>query len=322
MLIVEDKPSLLSPAKIPPHLDESLWLDFEEATALACSDALDEELSRLYARTSAKRVHDSRVALRRWSSIWAVLKQDGWESKKLTRQVTGKLRKLLKNLGRLRDWDVNLELGEALGCTQPTLKRWLEQRSRIRKRVKALIKDLKVHELVAQLKRQIQRRYNKIRGRLVPPGLESLRPGDQQPAAATGPGQISCRAGGSAAPMESAYQHLERYIRRQEELVRKLEATATTAEELHRLRLAVKRWRYLLTEFYGVTNLQLVKAQQILGKLNDLGRLSSLMGPAEAGAVQARLQEDKQKLLAEFAQFRKKLPYGLRPAIFSSVESR
>jgi hypothetical protein len=89
------------------------------------------------------------------------------------------------------------------------------------------------------------------------------------------------------------------------------------------LRLSIKAWRYLLAEFYGLTNLQLVRAQQILGKLNDLHRVETLLAESKtplANEALSKLNEQREKLLDDFTQFRESLPYGLRPTISSIID--
>lgn len=324
-------------ATIPPHIEETPWLDFQRSRARALCDALSLELEKLTRKPTANRVHDTRVALRRWFSIWAILKQDGWESKKIRKQVLKKLRRLLKALGSLRDWDVNLELGTTFGCPPEILAQWQKEQKLVRKSVQARINKLDTAALLMRLRNFLHNRYEKLRAQ-----------------AAASPDK----------PL-STYQRLDWAVGKQEERVRALEATASTPEELHQLRLAIKRWRYLMTEFFGLTNLQLVKAQQILGKLNDLQRLNTLLAERavspvtkkkvppvtekevpqmtekvapqvtgneippvtekeapqvtgnEVPPVTEKIKAERERLLSEFAEIRHSLPYGLRPLIVS-----
>ena len=276
-------------SSIPPHLEHTSWLIFEQNTAFALCKQLSCQLKELKLRANTKQVHDTRVMLRRFMSIWDVLKKDGWQSKKFQRKVMRKLRTLLKLLGKLRDCDVNLELAKALVCPKTMVQTWSRQRAQIRRLVKRHVHSLDVEDLTQRLTDHLLTREGKIRQRL----------GQRKDA------------------LESAYNHLNKYLTAQEKKVRQLESKAQTAEELHQLRLGIKRWRYLLTEFFGLTNLQLVKGQQLLGKLHDLDRLSALMVNKNGLKSLSRLDYERQKLLAQFNEFRKNLPWGLRPLCVS-----
>jgi CHAD domain-containing protein len=100
--------------------------------------------------------------------------------------------------------------------------------------------------------------------------------------------------------------------------------SANTDEELHQLRLSVKRWRYILAEIFGLTNLELVLAQQLLGKHHDLTLLKealeatsnklkakNIVGLEEA---QSRLVLELRSLTEEIIPLKDNLPYGLRPS--------
>jgi CHAD domain-containing protein len=98
---------------------------------------------------------------------------------------------------------------------------------------------------------------------------------------------------------------------------------AKSDEELHELRLFIKRWRYILAEFFGLTTLELVKAQQLLGKHHDLTRLLhqlnlevERLGTQKChGADQARsrISLELAKVLDDIKPVIANLPYGLRP---------
>src|SRR5262249_43031753 len=271
-----DEFSLRGTSRVPTHLDETPWLEFEQATVLALCDSLEKELNKLIEKASAKQVHDTRVALRRWFSVWSVLKQDDWQSKKFKRQAIARLRRLLRTLGSLRDWDVNLALGEELGCSKEIVKNWDRERDIARDNVKTTIKSLNPGSLMRRVRKYLKRRPLKLRDKWAQTGE----------------------------PMESAFNHIDTYILAQEDMVRELEARAPTPEQLHELRLGVKRWRYMLTEFFGLTNLQLVRAQQILGRLHDLDRISDLLDGNCPDDVRLRLEEQRRQLLQDFSLIR------------------
>jgi CHAD domain-containing protein len=276
-------------ASIPPQYEESSWLEFELSRARALADALSLELEPLTRKPTAARVHSTRVVLRRWFSVWALLREDHWESGKFKHNVIKKLRRLSKLLGELRDWDVNLELGASFGCPQELLAHWEEERKLIRKEVKDRIGGLGTAKLLMRLRNYLQRHYEKLR----------------------------TESASSPVKAQSTYERLNEAVTNQEERVKELEATASTPEELHQLRLAIKRWRYLMTEFFGLTNLQLVKAQQLLGRLNDYKRLENLLIGEELPEVASKLKAERERILVEFAGIRGALPYGLRPLMIS-----
>ncbi len=279
----------LTISAVPQHLLETPWLEFQQSTALALCDSLADELTRLCRRPTAGRVHDTRVALRRFFSVWGVLKEEGWQTKKFKRQVAAKLRELLKALGKLRDWDVNLEMGADFGLPERTLEKWAAKRKPVKKAVKRIIAGLDPQDILCRLRAYLVRYPDELEKRS--DNLESMR--------------------------ASTYERLDRIVEEQEKEVRELEAKADGPEGLHRLRLGIKRWRYLMTEFFGLTNLELVRAQQLLGRLNDYERLETLLKNADAPELKERLKLERERLLKEFEQVRRQLPYGLRPVIVS-----
>jgi CHAD domain-containing protein len=182
-----------------------------------------------------------------------------------------------------------------MGVPQSILKDWERERAAARRNSKSLVKDLDTNELSTQLAIYLQQRPVKMREKM--PDLLD--------------------------PMANAYEHLDKYLAIHEEAVRQLEPRANSIEDLHQLRLEIKRWRYTLTEFFGLTNLHLVRAQQYLGKLHDVDRLMKLL--EEHGSKRsktkekcsARLQDEISRLRREFGAIRRDLPYGLRPSVSS-----
>ncbi|HNB24298.1 MAG TPA: CHAD domain-containing protein [Candidatus Melainabacteria bacterium] len=288
-----------APETAPPHLREQPWLELEQKTALGIYEDVEKVLKKLakvklHKEPAAKTVHETRVVLRRWESIWGVLERDGWNDKKFWKKTGSKLRKLHKMLGNLRDWDVNLEFAEQYELPDSVRKVFKKERAKAGKKVAKSLEKLEVKQLSKSLLKFLLKQ----------------------------PQQIAVRHAGSSKLFQSAYSHLEPLLAEQEDTARALEAHAHTPSELHELRLVVKSWRYLLADFFGLTNLELVKAQQLLGKLNDLERLSQLVGAIaaqDAGATRAmiKLQEQKLKLLSDFDVLRHNLPYGLRPSVTS-----
>jgi CHAD domain-containing protein len=288
--------SAVENANIPPHLTQRTWLEFEEATASSLCDSLAAELKLIRKKVSAKHVHDTRVALRRWNSVWKVLQRDGWRTKKFWQGVGKPLKHLRQRLGQLRDWDVNLEIAASLGVPEAIMKDWQDQRAKVEKAVRAEVRRLDIKELTAALRKFIRKRPLELRREIAQTKLRRLS--------------------------ETAYSHIDPFLTEQEDLVRKLEKIAADPITLHKLRLSIKSWRYLLTEFFGLTNIELVKGQQILGKYNDLHRILVLLRADTRTAelakdIVARLEQQSDQLMKEFTEFRKTLPYGLRPTVIS-----
>jgi CHAD domain-containing protein len=297
MVISSGRPDMV--AFVPPHLEGIGWLKYESDTALSLCDQISKELSRLVERVSVKRVHEARVVLRTWDSVWEVLKQDHWQSKRYEKNLGKRIHSLRGLLGRLRDWDVNIEIGKSHKLPQYVLDKWSKKRERVHKKVRSHLKKWNVQRLGDDLRSYVKKRRKKIKAKLKKSFVR-----------------------------ESAYVHLDLYLTSQEEMAKDLAIQAESVEDLHMLRLCIKGWRYLLTEFFGVTNLQLVRAQQLLGKVNDIERVLSLLretkiGPAKRTPERAirELEEQKQIYLNDFEEFRYNLPYGLRPAIVSSIGS-
>ncbi|MBC7998528.1 MAG: CHAD domain-containing protein [Leptolyngbya sp.] len=290
-----------APESAPPHLREQAWLELEQKTALSIYEDVEKVLKKLAKAqlnksSAGKLVHETRVALRRWESIWTVLEKDDWNEKKYWKVAGSRLRKVHKMLGRLRDWDVNIELAEEYELSSPIIKLFKKERKKASAKVSKGLEKLNVKKLLKET-------------------LKFLL---------TRPQQIAIKHAGSSRLFQSAYSHLEPLLQEQEETARGLEAHAQTPSELHELRLVVKAWRYLLSDFFGLTNLELVRAQQILGKLNDLERLTQLISSLAAQdstvtVAMIKLQEQKLKHLSDFDTLRRNLPFGLRPSITSST---
>jgi CHAD domain-containing protein len=277
-------------SSVPPHLASTRWLKHESRCAKTAFADVTRECERLLRKLSESRVHDTRVAMRRWNSIWRVLREDGWETPKCRKRLIKPLKQLARLLGELRDIDVSLEQGKKLGCTERLINLWTTRRRQMKAQIEKYLQTEDVRGILKELKG-----YLKKRGRAVE---------DKLPAAKSG---------------QSAFDHLELYLLHQESIVREEAETAHTPEELHQLRLSIKRWRYFLTEFFGVTNIELVRAQQLLGQLHDLDRLTPLLvHDDEQRHALLQLKERRHKLLTEIDAMRSKLPYGLRPQVTSA----
>jgi len=197
------------------------------------------------------------------------------------------LKKLLSLLGELRDTDVNLETGSNLGCSEETMELWLDQRERLKGKSEKYIRKLDIKRLLKYARQYLLEHAEQVEKRTPP--KKARKP---------------------------AFEHLDQHLTNAENEVRHLAHSAESPEELHKLRLGIKRWRYLLTEFFGLTNLELVRAQQILGQIHDLDRLTPLLRTNARDEQPLRnLEETRKKLLIEINHMRARLPYGLRPHI-------
>ena len=279
----------------PAHLASESWVDFELRAALNLLGAVEGELKKLKLRVIKERVHKSRVSLRRWVSVWGFLAEDGWEEKKFKKKVLTPLREFLKELGELRDCDVNIETAEKLFCDQSTLDEFKKNRKKLKRRIEQSLSKMNPPKLVEQIEEYLLAKAELLRMEMK-----------------TGP-----------ADDQSAYTHFDRYLAAHEEQVKKLSARASTAESLHKLRLAIKKWRYLLTECMGLTNLELVKAQTLLGEIHDYDRLEPALEMAgESSGALTRLRLERAALIREFEELKSQLPVGLRPGCISYAQAK
>ena len=234
------RPPAYCPEHRPAHLMECTWLAYEQERALIVWQTLARELSGLAVHATARQVHDTRVALRRWESIWKVLKSDGWNTKKYWHEVGRHIRKLYKLLGDLRDWDVNLEIGQASGLPDDLITEWSGFRSEIENAVNCHLDQCDFKRIIKLQRQFILRRPTKLVRKLEPLSPASL--------------------------LESAYDHIEPFLQDKEARAQELERKADSPESLHQFRLSIKAWRYILVEFYGLTNLELVRASTDSGQ--------------------------------------------------------
>ncbi|MBX9689830.1 MAG: CHAD domain-containing protein [Candidatus Obscuribacterales bacterium] len=275
----------------PAHLASETWVDFELRTSLQLLASMEAELKKLRLRVIKERVHKSRVSLRRWFSVWSFLAEEGWEEKKFRKKVLRPLREFLKELGALRDCDVNIEIAEKLKCDDETLEDLEKARKRLKRRIDRALSQINPEELSRAIEKFLTRRAEELREFIKSkPDLD-----------------------------HSAFAHFDRYLGAHEEQVKKVAERASTPESLHKLRLSIKKWRYLLTECMGLTNLNLVRAQTVLGEIHDFDRLQPELElhPVGDAAALARLHDERLQLVNEFELLKKDLPYGLRPGLIS-----
>jgi len=270
----------------PAHLSEESWVQFEHRAAQNLLAALEGELKKLKLRVIPERVHKSRVSLRRWFSVWSFLADDGWEEKKFKKKVLTPLRGFLKELGELRDFDVNIETAEQLSCDEQTLEDLKACRKKLKQRIDKSLSDLEPEEIIAKIENYLESKAIEL--------AENIK---------TEPDKD-----------HSAFAHFDRYIKTHEEQVKKLSEKATCPESLHKLRLAIKKWRYLLTECMGLTNLELVRAQTLLGEIHDYDRLEPFLREHDdRSTALAALRLERSTRIQEFEQLKVYLPFALRP---------
>lgn len=262
------------------HLSEGSIVEYELSTAMALQVAMDQGLRKLKKKTSKDNVHKSRVSLRRWFSVWSVMQMEGWDSDEFTRKQIKPLKRLLKAMGALRDIDVCIEKAESIGCTERLLKKLEKVRKKKEAQLIELIDNLNPLEITSEIGEYLKKRAEVL---------------------------VKERRG-------TPYEVLDTYVRTQEDKVRKIALKAATAEDLHKTRLGIKKWRYLLTECMGLTNLELVNAQTLLGDLHDLDSLEQILKKyEEPPEVFKALRASRGDLFREWMRCREKLPYGLRP---------
>ncbi len=261
------------------------WISFEAAAALRLLDNLQIQLGRLDKKLSKTRVHDSRVAIRRWFAIWNILREDGWEGSKFRKQASEPLATLLTHLGKTRDMDVMLELGSQLGCKRKFLRDLDRHRAKAARELEQHLRKLSINSLIRYMHSSLQRRKLKLEKALFD--------------------TLSAR--------ESIADHINFALEHQEQLVKSLESMLDTPKGMHEFRLGVKGWRYLLSELCGIKNEELGEAQTLLGEIHDLDTMHELL--LEDGnniLALENLRHKRNELLSQAQLITRQLPYGLR----------
>lgn len=272
---------------------ETNFLDFQVAVANEAVHRLWKAALKLKKKgksksKSAKRVHQMRVAFRRWYSIWNVLSNEGFKTKSFKRKVGGELKKAYKHLGAVRDWDVNLNTGKECGVPERVLAKWQHERNKVAEEAAAGLQRVDLVKVIKRLSKFLKKRASKLKATYASEGRYNARPRDA----------------------------IESYLRETEAKTRYLAQNATSLEELHALRLSIKTWRYILVEFYGHSAQSLVEAQQLLGQINDLERVRVLLMREDGPLVEQTIQSvvgKQQDLIAMLDEIKLSLPFGLRP---------
>ena len=305
---------------IPEHLTASSWLTFEERCVMDVVEELKSALDKKNLKLSGKNVHAIRVVIRRFNSVWTTLQRDGWRGRTYDPFIGKPLARINGSLGKLRDLDVQHGLARSMGLPESYCK-WLKgRRKKIELKVAQKLTLDRPRKVVRKLRKYLRERAVKLR----------LRPDNAQD---------HLNQSRSLSPARSHYLHMDDFLIEIESKAKTKALAAGSAAELHELRLLIKQWRYMLTEFMGVTNLELVQAQSILGKHHDLSHLAQEMDlylakkEAAKDATKKLAANDKRdfleakgKIAAELKKLEKELepllfnlPYGLRPYMATRI---
>ena len=257
------------------------WLNAEAKATERVLNGLEKVLRSLAEKTSRSNIHDARIALRHFFALWAVLVQDGWQDSKFEKKIVVQLRRLLDRLGDVRDLDVNLKLGEELGCRRELLRRWKTKRKKQKVKLKDFLNSTDIAQLVEELRTFFRKEVRVVAKHIHQSDLRN----------------------------ESASRHLALVLNDQAKVTQSL-SSAADYKALHRLRIAVKNWRYLLEDFGAEPSRQLEKAQQTLGRIHDLGRLrADLQGRKKDIEALTRLSEEMRSLRLELAETMAHMPF-------------
>lgn len=231
-------------------------------------------------RGDGEDIHDLRVTSRRMRATLDLLAP--FITGKRVKRVAKALRRVTRAVGRLRNIDEAIIYFKALPVALPTLCSMLPRaRKEELKRVTSVLKQLPQHELDRLLREAVAE-------------LATIPDGDQQ------------------LTLYLSQTSLQRY-----QAVHDLLVQATTTEHAqtrHALRIAIKKWRYLLETVgqvcgrdYNAALENLKEYQTLLGKLNDMVEFTvlchTLKIPAqEAAQIDAALEQDTADYLARFAE--------------------
>ncbi len=154
-------------SKAPDHLLCLNWLELEKDQAWLVFADLEKMVGKLDKKLTERRVHDVRVTLRRWYSVWDILAVDGWENSGYPdggfQETIGRhLIKLSKSLGQLRDLDVSLALARDLHLNQIVVKQLSRERKKLKKKVEKKIGKLRLEKLIGRLRSYLTTKSNEI----------------------------------------------------------------------------------------------------------------------------------------------------------------
>jgi CHAD domain-containing protein len=225
-------------------------------------------------------IHDLRVASRRMRATLGLLAP--FITGKAVKRICQAHRRVTKALGRLRNLDEAIIYFEALPVALPSLSGMLSRaRNAEMRRVTILLKAFPRQKLDRMLRAAVA-------------DLAGIPDNDQSLA------------------LHLSETSIQRY-----QTVHDLLLPATTTEKVeirHALRIAIKKWRYLLETLgqvcrqdYSATLETLKEYQTLLGRLNDMVEFTvlchTLKIPAhEAGEIKAALERDTADCLARFIE--------------------
>ncbi len=291
------------------------WLSMEYQIAQEAVNELEGVLVFLKQEEGKESVHDMRVMFRRWYSIWGVMRRDGWETEKYKKGLGRDIRLAYKILGKIREFDVMCSLSKKIGLCDDVVNAFRRKRDSVREKLVKQLSKIDLSKLFKRLRRYLTEREQildikyKARSRF-------LR-------------VVGGKSGGKskaqnrkARKMVESEEHFNIVLAEHERRTADLVSRAHTIEELHDVRLSVKAWRYLLVEFFDNTHPVLVKAQQYLGKVNDLDHLANFLETKKLGLEPHLVKKQisitikkRDEMRTKFDQLKRSLPYGFRPGL-------
>jgi len=225
-------------------------------------------------------IHDLRVASRRMRATVGLFAP--FIAGKTVKRISKGLRRVTRELGHLRNIDEAIIYIGALPALLPALGRLLpKSREREMRAVRDVLKPFPRQEMDRMIRKAVAE-------------LAGIPHGDQ------------------ALPVYLSEMSIQRY-----QAVHDLLLPATVPENVeirHRLRIAIKKWRYLLETLgqvcqydYSATLWTLKEYQTQLGSLNDMVEFAGLFGsltlpPHEREGITAALARDSAAYLARFIE--------------------
>lgn len=291
------------------------WLSMEYQIAQEAVSELESVLVFLKQEEGKESVHDMRVMFRRWYSIWGVLRRDGWETEKYKKGLGRDIRLAYKILGKIREYDVMCSLSKKIGLCDDVVNAFRRKRDNVREKLVKQLSKIDLSKLFKRLRRYLTEREQildikfKARSRFL--RIVGGKLGGKSKAKTR-----------KARKMVESQEHFNIVLAEHERRTADLVARANTIEELHDVRLSVKAWRYLLVEFFDTTHPVLVKAQQYLGKVNDLDHLATFLETKKLGLEPHLIKKQisitlkkRDEMRSKFDQLKRSLPYGFRPGL-------
>lgn len=291
------------------------WLSMEYQIAQEAVSELEGVLVFLKQEEGKESVHDMRVMFRRWYSIWGVMRRDGWETEKYKKGLGRDIRLAYKILGKIREFDVMCSLSKKIGLCDDVVNAFRRKRDSVREKLVKQLSKIDLSKLFKRLRRYLTEREQildikfKARSRFL--RIVGGKSGGKSKA-----------KNRKTRKMVETEEHFNIVLAEHERRTADLVSRAHTVEELHDVRLSVKAWRYLLVEFFDNTHPVLVKAQQYLGKVNDLDHLAIFLETKKLGLEPHLVKKQisitlkkRDEMRTKFDQLKRSLPYGFRPGL-------